>query len=225
MKKNTGFTLIELIVVVGVIVLLGLIFTDILVQTLRGQNKVRILNQVKQNGQVILERLSNSIRQGGEIICLGDLESDSDTTDDTITLYKPSGYSPTQGTYTRFRLIRPVTNTTNGYLTEEIFTDKEKDSQGLTNSELCTKSLALGQKSYLTDLDSVKGVSVEHDSTDGSTLSPAFKKIAKDGYNDAVTVAFRMFAGAKVGSGAYEVNVKEGGVSIFTTTVQLRRSW
>lgn len=220
-----GFTMIELIVVVSVIVLLGLIFTDILVQTLRGQNKVRILNQVKQNGQVVMEKLSTSIRQGGEVKCVGDLETDSDTIDDTITMFKPSGYYPTQGTYTRFRLIRPVADSANGFLTEEHFTDKEKSSNGFNDPQLCTKSLDMGLKGYLTDLDTIKGVSVDHYSTDEASFSPLFKKIEKDGYNDAITVSFRMFPGVKVGKGAYEGDVKEGGIPVFTTTVQLRRSW
>ncbi|KKR81243.1 MAG: hypothetical protein UU73_C0003G0193 [Candidatus Daviesbacteria bacterium GW2011_GWA1_41_61] len=223
--KKPGFTLIELIIVVSIIVLLGLIFTDILVQTLRGQNKVRILNQVKQNGQVVMEKLSTSIRQGGEVKCVGDLEDDSDTIDDTITMFKPSGYSPNQGTYIRFRLIRPVANTTNGYLTEEYFTDKEQSSQGFTDSQLCIKRVDLGFKSYLTDLDTIKGVSVDHYSTDEASFSPLFKKIEKKGYNDAITVTFRLFPGVKVGAGAYEADVKEGGIPVFTTTVQLRRSW
>lgn len=71
MKKQTGFSLIELIVVVTIVGLFGVFLTDILAQVLRGENKVRILSQVKQNGQTILDKLTDELRQAESTTCTG----------------------------------------------------------------------------------------------------------------------------------------------------------
>lgn len=218
LAKNNGFTLVELIVVVSVMVLLGVIFTQVLVETLRGQNKVRVLNQVKQNGQIVLDKLSASIRQGGEVQCVGDSLADSDTLDDTLVLFKPNGVVATSGAYTRFRLHVPTANT-NGYLTEEVF-DNSNINPTADIKELCSQLGNTAKEISLTDRDDLKGVSVTYEATD----TPIFRQIKKDGFNDVITVAFRIFPGVKVGE-AYEANVQETGMPIFTTTVQLRSSW
>ena len=45
-----GFTLIEMIVVVAVLIIMGAILSQIFSNTLRGSNKAQVLSSIKQNG-------------------------------------------------------------------------------------------------------------------------------------------------------------------------------
>lgn len=214
-----GFTLIELLIVIGVMAVLGFIFTNTLVQTLRGQNKARIISQVKQNGQVILDKLSSEIRQSEKVVCVGDnsgtMGSDEPSTDsiaDTIVVFK-------QGTYTRFRFypeMPEVGPTRNGFIVQNIFTGSDIPN-GTTDELLCTNpaGLSLGQTNYLTDTDVKNGASVSYDN-----VEPFFNWIRQAGYNDIVTIKFRIFQAVNSG-GVYESAVGSDGI-LFTTSVQVR---
>lgn len=212
MKKN-GFTLIELIVVVGIMAVLGLIFTNTLMQTLRGQNKVRILNQVKQNGQVAMEKISNAIRQGEKVVCIGNSKGlNVPTPNDTIITYK--------GTYSRIRFYQ-ATETANGVIKQTDFTIADIPD-GVSEKDLCGLPTDVGLPnniSTLTDNDLINGVSVRFDSVN-AVLSPIFKVNSLVGYADTVTINFRVSQGIKAGL-AYESNVETNGVP-FATTIQVR---
>lgn len=198
MKKfNAGFTLIELLVVVAVMGGLGLLFTDILTQTLRGQNKAKIINQVKQNGQAVLDKLTNDIRQAQEVKC---------ATNNTIVYARVvSG----QTGFTRVRFTRP-TSTTNGVLA--------MDHPVIADQTSCDEPNLINPPENLTDTDPVNGVSIKN-----ASFSHTLKSSSTDPnelISDTVTVSFDVTAG--VGAGfAYETTVKEGGIN-YSTTIQLR---
>ncbi len=212
--KKTGFTLIELLVVVSITTLLGIMFTDVLIQALRGENKIKILSQVKQNGQVVLDKLTGDIRQAETILC-GQKDNgpdiDNNAKTDTLVVFK-------QGVYTRYRYFKPENNSPkkNGYIAADYFT--ADDYPKITEAR-CADPLQDSRVSFLTDTDLIAGVSID---TTGETgyYDNIFKKDTLDGYKDAVTIRFKISAGLNAGS-SYEYSVKEGGV-LFSTTVGIR---
>lgn len=215
-KKIFGFTLIEMVVVTGIVATLGLIFTMVLVQTLRGENKVKTIDQVKQTGQIVLDQMANEIRQSDKVICASQTTDSRGLYADTIILYK-------QGQYIRFRLDPPVTPpsspTSNGYIARDII--HPGDYQAITDQTCNTPDLltrADNELTYLTNKDDkIKGISIDYD---GLPSNEAFVWTPKYGYNDIVTIRFRATAGVDAGQ-AFENSVSEGGV-LFTTTTKLR---
>lgn len=205
MKRN-GFTLIELLVVIAIMAVLGIIFSGTLVQTLRGQNKVKIINQVKQNGQVALDKLSGEIRQAERVICIGSVVGGPN---DNIIIYK-------SGTYYRFRLVAERAGLDNGYIKRSDFT-VQNITVGTAESTLCAldTDFRVDSVANLTDTDSVGGVSIRFDS-----LQPVFSRNALTGYGDTVTIRFRAAPAARTGT-LFENLVEDGGV-LFNTTVEVR---
>lgn len=210
MKK--GFTLIEILVVISVMGILGLVFTGILIQALRAQNKVRILNQVKQNGQNVLDKLSNEFRQAEKVICVGRNLGNSINTAlgfyDTIVIFR-------QGTYSRFRFYPPTPG--NGYIKRNDFSLNDI-TEVTSESDLCTETADRGGSENLTDTDPISGISLTADKD--SSDKPIFKIDSQSGYNDIITMKFRAAQGVSAGR-SFETAVKEGGI-LFITSVQVR---
>ena len=208
--KKSGFTLVELIVVVALMGILGLIFTNTLIQTLRGQNKVKVINEVKQNGQTILDRLTNDIRQAEKIVCRGKNLANAvypENAFDTIVIVKA-------GTYTRFRLI-VETEGSNGYIQRDEFT-----AEDIANPDeeilLCSNSVGQETAYALSDKDPVNGVSLSYDG-----LNPVFNSESPlPGYSDVVVIKFRASEGVKAGN-FFESSLTEGGL-LFSTKVLVK---
>lgn len=205
-QKNTnGFTIVELLVVVSIMAILSVIFTNILVDTLRGRNKVKAINQVKQNGQVALGQLSNEIRNADGIICVdkfvgggGGVEKD--------TLVISNG-----GVYTQFRLISS-TPTSNGYIQKGIINSDTVYNNNNTPENLCTQTLisATDLMQKLTDSDPKNGVSV--------IVAPGEDVFKQSG--DNIVIKFNATAGVSAGF-AYDMTVVDNGIP-FSTSVQVR---
>lgn len=66
MKKN-GFTLIEMIVVVGLLSTIGLVASTVFFSTLKGGTKAEILKEVKQNGDFAISTMERVIRSALEV--------------------------------------------------------------------------------------------------------------------------------------------------------------
>ncbi|HSW88355.1 MAG TPA: type II secretion system protein [Candidatus Saccharimonadales bacterium] len=67
MKKQRGFTLLELLVVISIISVVGLVVGGILTSTLRGSSKVTTVSNVKQNGDYALAQMSRVIRSASNL--------------------------------------------------------------------------------------------------------------------------------------------------------------
>lgn len=207
MKDIKGFTLIEILIVITIMGVLGFILTDLLTQVLRGQNKINIVNRVKQNAQVVLDKLSNEIRSAEKIICVGKNENNAVfLLDDSIVIFKSKNY-------TRFRFIPPNLSAPlpiNGYITREDFTQNDF----LPASDLCAERLARNPID-LTDKDN-NGISIDYDLN-----KSIFKKDTDLTGSSPDLIYIRFKASESVAVKTAENTVTEGGI-LFTTAVSIR---
>lgn len=67
-SRKTGYTLIEFLVVVGILALVVGSTTLFLTSVLRGTNKSNVTGEVKQNGQVVLDSLERQIRGASDVV-------------------------------------------------------------------------------------------------------------------------------------------------------------
>jgi len=65
--KNKGFTLIELLVVVAILGVLAVTSSQIVVSVLRSQNKSAVENEVKQNGDLLINKFERDVRNAQRI--------------------------------------------------------------------------------------------------------------------------------------------------------------
>lgn len=91
-RKNNGFTLAEILVVIAIVAIVGTILVAIFTNTLRGSNKSQILSVIKQNGQAALENMDKTIRSADNLIC------PTSGSSNTIVVVK-------DGIYTRYRIV------------------------------------------------------------------------------------------------------------------------
>lgn len=216
-----GFTLVELIMAISIISILGLITTGILVQTLRGENKARVVGRVKQNGQVALDKLSEQIRQARSIVCVGSagLASGEGATD-SLVLQK------TDNSYIRFRFYPPSLSV-NGYIAFDLPPSPESDPsigpEDRRNSRwLCQQTQPVNARRNLTDTDVNSGISLDYLSSgqDPNFTNKIFSLEQQSGSNSLIFMKFRVFTGIKSGN-LFESNVGDDGI-VFATSVQKR---
>src|SRR3989344_5912333 len=68
--SRKGFTLLEFLVVIGLLsITIGSILL-FLTSVLKGTNQANITSEVKQNGQVVLDTLESQIRNATDAVCL-----------------------------------------------------------------------------------------------------------------------------------------------------------
>lgn len=226
MKK--GFTLLELLVVLGILSLVGVLVAVIFTRALRGTNKSELVGKIKQNGQSVLETMTSVVRNADNVVCPVFPSVTSPTPPITsITATNLVVFS--KGIYTRYRFIPPNnTNTAigdcksaNGCILQDNPTKQndpdtpgkeETDPKFVTN--ICLAGSLMPRQAgqtvnTLTDTNPQTGVSV-------TNLTVTRDKPA--GSKDRVTVNFDLKPGVlspAVLSGQIDaVN--------FTTTVSLR---
>ena len=60
--RNRGFTLVELLVSIGLVLIIGTIGTSVIASILRSYNKAHIINEIEQNGSYVLSLMESQIR-------------------------------------------------------------------------------------------------------------------------------------------------------------------
>lgn len=181
-----GFTLVEIVVVMGVLAVLGTIITIIFSRSLRGSNKAQILSAIKQNGQSVLEILDKNIRGADNVVCPPPSSSS------TTLVYE------TQGSYTRYRFIAPTTTSPlkNGKIIQDNPTPTEEESQqdpSVFLGRICNINdiIEENQITEITDTNPLSGVSV----------AGHFERDSKEGFMDIVTVDFTVSPGVSASPG------------------------
>jgi prepilin-type N-terminal cleavage/methylation domain-containing protein len=83
--KN-GFTLVELLVVIGLVLIIGTVGTNVITSILRSYNKAHIINEVEQNGNYVLSLMENQIRNAQSVSPTGTTSSLTVTTQEGATI-------------------------------------------------------------------------------------------------------------------------------------------
>jgi len=134
MKK--GFTLLEILVAMGVLAILGTVIAQVFFTTTRTNTKVEISKDVKQNGDFAMEVMSRIVRNAASVttVC-----SDTGTATDTITVDNLDGGITTfecvlDGDITR---IASTSAGRTDYLTSSSLTLGGTDCTGATLQFVC----------------------------------------------------------------------------------------
>lgn len=195
-----GFTLVEILVVIGVLSIAGVIILTIFSRTLRGNNKSQILTAIKENGQSVLENLDKTVRNADNIVC----PTATSPSGNTLVVFK-------DGIYTRYRFISQI-GSINGSVQQDTATPsaQEADPRQFIN-RICNPTDPQPQlgTSALTDTNPKTGVSL----TFGSFV---LNKSA--GFKDTVTINFVLNSGV----GAPPAVSGQIDPVTFQTTIQLR---
>lgn len=69
--EKRGFTLIELLVSTAVIAVLAVVSATIFNSILRSQNKTSIVNEVRQNGNLVIDKFERDVKQAKSILPTG----------------------------------------------------------------------------------------------------------------------------------------------------------
>lgn len=193
-----GFTLIEMLVVIGVLSIFGTLILSIFSKTLQGGNKSKIEGIIKQNGQSVLEQMDKTVRNADNVVCPTASSSQSACTSAGCSWIASSLSCQcsssnlvvvNKGTYTRFRFIAPSPspNPTSNGLIEQDNPIKQPDLAGKEETDsafvtrVCDLSNPMVNPTILTDTNTQTGVSSENYS---------FLRDKSAGVRDQVTIKF-----------------------------------
>ena len=88
LKQSKGFTLMELLIYVGIATVAIVVFTNFMVDVTKNASKAKITQEVQQNARLLLSRMTQEIRTAKEIIYVtSDQITFKNSSDDTITFY------------------------------------------------------------------------------------------------------------------------------------------
>lgn len=162
-----GFTLLEVLIAITIIGIMGFIITDLLSKGFRGSSKTQVIGNIKQNGQLVLNIIEQSVRNADVVVC-------PDTADGIVNLDTMVLRDKTSGKFIRFKII-PGNANSNGALRQDSPTVSDPNlAEGL-----CTDG-AIPQ-TIITDTDSLTGVFVKEGQ---------FTRDKTSGFKDLVTVRF-----------------------------------
>lgn len=67
-KRNRGFTLIEILIVIALMAVLTGVGADLFINSLKAYQKSQIMNQLSQNGNYVMSTILNTARNADEIL-------------------------------------------------------------------------------------------------------------------------------------------------------------
>lgn len=177
MKTKNGFSMVEILVVMGVMAIVGVVLVMIFANTLRGSNKSQVLAVIKQNGQSVMDNIDKTIRNADEIVCPRPALINNPST--KIVVVK-------NGVYSRFWMINE-NGSSNGYVVLDFPTPLPREA---TQEKMCDATdISMVSPQILTDTNTLTGVSVK---------SGTFSQSPVPGYKTAVTVKFELDNGIAV---------------------------
>lgn len=211
---KSGFTLIEMVVVMGVLSVVGLSVLTIFGRTLQGGSKAQTVEIIKQNGLAILDAIDKTARNAEGIVCPS--RNDLCLTNppcQTLAVRKEDG------SYIRYRFATPAPSASpvaNGTIKQDSPSPQLLPSTTPPRNEtdpefairICDAAIPMPADAVnLTDTNLITGVSLENGS---------FTKDRSAGFKDQVTIKFDL----KPGVSSAQLNQTQA--QTFQTTINLR---
>lgn len=199
MRNKKGFSLLEIILVIGILGVIGAYSSNLLTRTFQSSTKSELTGKLKINGQNALNIISETIRMSDAVVCY----------DPVAGSKKWIVVRDLSGKYIMFRFVDPVGTpvTQNGYIARQ----PDLTPYAITNpiTGYCTTpnpALDPALDVFITDINLINGVSI----TGGEFIqvSGSFNK-------DTVTIKFNVNPPGNPVSGSYDVVNMQ-------TTVQVR---
>lgn len=146
MKKN-GFSLVELIIAITIIGVVGVVTSTILSRTFRANSQSDSISKLKQNGDLALTPMVETIRSAEGVICY-----------DPTAPIQSLVVRTFDGKYIKFRFVDPNLPTTNGYMV------KQENLSSSQFSSFCTSVLGSPSPDEvpITNKDTVSGVNISN---------------------------------------------------------------
>lgn len=196
--KKYGFTLIEVLVVIGVLSVIAVLILTIFSRSLRGNNKAQILSAIKQNGQSVLENMDKTIRNADNVVCPAEKFSDP------RTLVVRS-----EGIYTRYRFTDDGKIKQDNPVKQTDETTGQEETEAKFVDRVCLFTDPMPEAVILTDTNTKTGVLVENG---------LFERNKSAGFSDQLKVKFDL----SPGKDAPEAVAGQIDAVSFETTIQLR---
>lgn len=89
---NRGFTLIEIVITVGIVAIMSIVLTQVFISTLVTNTKNEVVREVKQNGDFVLDNMVRLLQNSRKVVTTCDLTG---TTSSTLSILNPDGGTTT----------------------------------------------------------------------------------------------------------------------------------
>ena len=115
-NRQTGFTLLEMVVSVAIVALMATVLSQVFISTLRTNTKTEILKDMKQNGELALENMVRMIQNAQDITSTCESVG---TSSRSITILNPDGKETNIGCFVDGSITRLASTSAEGteYLT------------------------------------------------------------------------------------------------------------
>ena len=135
--KKGGFTLLEIMVSIGIVAIMGVLISQVFFTTTRSNTKAELLKNIKQNGDFSVDIMGRMIRNANAITTTC---AETGSTTSSIALSNPDGGSTAFGCLLDGTVMR-IASTSAGrtdYLTNSGLTLGGTDCNGASLSFVCT---------------------------------------------------------------------------------------
>lgn len=138
LKKQFGFSLIEVVLAIGILSVIGVIASNLLTRTYRTSSDADFLSRLKQNGTVASDILGEAIRMADSVVCYGPANNSK------VIIIRDLA-----GKYVRYRFVEP-----GGYIA------RKEDIIPQDLKTFCQEDLNTSNEISITDKDPISGVSI-----------------------------------------------------------------
>lgn len=180
-KMQTGFSIIEIVLVIGIIAVITVISSNLLTRTYKTSSDAELISKLKQNGAKASDVIGEAIRMADSVVCY-----------DTVNPKKRIVIQTSTGKYWLFRFAGPGSG--NGYIA------KQENLDPINLASFCTLPPDEANEVIITDNNPDTGVSI----TDGEFIELYDGK----GDKDTVTIKFKVKPAINQGGLNDEVSIQ-----------------